>query len=320
MRVITGNYFQRAIAGLAFAAIFVWPAFAAETASIPDLSGPWGRWFNLEALSSGPGPIVSRLRKPDGTIMQSVVGDFTNPILRPQAAELVKKNGDLELSGIVIPNPHNQCRPQPTPFTLSIELGTQIIQQKDEVILLYLSDHQARHVRMNVPHSDHPTPTWQGESVGHYEGDTLVVDTVGQKVGPLSMVDRFGTPFSTALHVIERYRLIDGATARDLQLKHESAYFGAGRSAPGGSPYGRGDIDLDPTKPGLQVEITVEDPAVFTTPWKALATYRHVQGEWPEAVCAENTHGSGTSSVSTASSSTCIFSSCLVPEADHADF
>jgi hypothetical protein len=302
---------------LALAATFVWPAFSAET--IPELSGNWGRWFNLEAPSSGPGPIVSKLRKPDGTIMQSVVGDFSNPILTPHAAEIVKKNGDLELAGIVIPNPHNQCRPQPTPFNLSIELGVQIIQQKDEVNLLYLSDHQVRHVRMNVPHSDHPTPTWQGESVGHYEGDTLVIDTIGQKVGPLSVVDRFGTPFSAALHVIERYRLIDGATARDLQLQHESAYFGAGKSAPGGSPYGRGDIDPDATKKGLQVEITVDDPAVFTTPWSALATYRHVKGEWPEAVCAENTHGSGTSPVKT-STSTCIFSSCLVPVAERSDF
>jgi hypothetical protein len=249
-----------------------------------------------------------------------VVGDFTNPILRPHAAEVVKKNGELELSGIVIPNPHNQCRPEPTPFALSIQLGMQIIQHKDEVTLLYLSDHQVRRVRIDVPHSDHPMPTWQGESVGHYEGDTLVIDTIGQKVGPLSMTDRFGTPFSPALHVIERYRLIDGATARDLQLKHESAYFGAGRSSPPNNPYGRGDIDPDATKPGLQVEITVDDPAVFTTPWSSLVTYRHVQGEWPEAVCAENTNGSGTSSVSTSSSSTCIFSSCLVPEGDQSDF
>jgi hypothetical protein len=251
--------------------------------------------------------------------MQSVVGDFTNPILTPHSAEIVKKNGDLELSGIVIPNPHNQCRPEPTPFNLSIELGVQIMQQKNEVTLVYLSDHQVRHVYLNVPHSDHPTPTWVGESVGHYEGDTLVIDTIGQKVGPLSMIDRFGLPFSAALHVIERYRLIDGALARDLQLKHESAYLGAGRSAPAGSPYGRGDIDPDPTKPGLQVEVTVDDPAVFTTRWSGIATYRHVQGEWPEAVCAENTHGSGTSPVST-SSSTCIFSSCLVPQADQSDF
>src|ERR1700685_799316 len=84
---------------------------------------------------------------------------------------------------------------------------------------------------------------------------------------------------------------------------------------PGGSPYGRGDIDPDATKPGLQVEITVDDPAVFTTPWSALVTYRHAQGDWPEAVCAENTLGSGTSS-----SSACIFSSCLVPQADQPDF
>src|SRR6266849_11014775 len=146
------------------------------------------------------------------------------------------------------------------------------------------------------------------------------LDTIGQKVGPLSMVDRFGTKFSAALHVSERYRLIYGATARDLQLKHESTYFGAGKSSPPNNPYGRGDIDPDATKPGLQVEITVDDPAVFTTPWSGLVTYRHVQGEWPEAVCADNTYGSGTSSHSTSSSSTCIFSSCLVPEADQSDF
>jgi hypothetical protein len=289
MRFIKKSYFHRAVLTLTYAATFVWPAFAAETTSIPDLSGIWGRWFNFEPPSSGPGPIVSKLRGPDGNIIQSVVGDFFNPILRPHAAEVVKKNGELELGGVVIPNPHNQCRPEPTPFALSIQLGMQIIQQKDEVTLLYLSDHQARHVRMDMSHSDHPTPTWQGESVGHYEGDTLVIDTIGQKVGPLSMVDRFGTPFSAALHVIERYRLIDGSTARALQLKHESTYFGVGRSSPPNNPYGRGDIDPDATKPGLQVEITVDDPTVLTTPLSGLLTYRHVQGEWLEAVCAENT-------------------------------
>src|SRR5262245_11937780 len=130
------------------------------------------------------------------------------------------------------------------------------------------------------------------------KGDTLVIDTIGQRVGPLSMVDRYGTPFSGSLHVIERYRLIDGTTARDLQLKHESAYFAAGGSSPPANPYGRGEIDLDPTKPGLQVEITVDDPATFATPWSAFVTYRRVQGTLPEAVCAENTRGSGSSWVS----------------------
>src|SRR5215472_12719804 len=193
---------------------------------IPDLTGAWGHNFLLfEPPSAGAGPVVTKLRKRDGTGVFSAAGDDTNPILKPQAAEVVKRNAERELGGAPIPNPHNQCWPEPTPFNLNIQFGMRIIQRKDEVLLLYLSDHQVRRVRMNVPHAAHPTPTWQGESVGHYEGDTLVVDTTGQKVGPLSMIDRFGTPFSAGMRVIERYRLIDGALAQKLQLKHEHDYF-----------------------------------------------------------------------------------------------
>jgi hypothetical protein len=279
-----------------------------SVASIPDLSGIWGRDFlTFEPPSSGPGPIVSKLQRPDGTTIFSAVGDYTNPILRPQAAEIVKKNGERELSGIANPNPHNQCWPEPTPFILGIQMGMQLIQYKDEVILLYVSNNQVRRVRMDVPHSTHPTPTWQGESVGHYESDTLVIDTIGQKVGPLSMIDRYGTPFSAALHVIERYRLIDGAMARDLQRRHERTYLGGG-SSPFANAYGRGDIDSDTTKPGLQIEINVDDPGVFTTSWSAVITYRPAQGKWPEAVCAENTQGSGSAWV------------VQVPKAEKLDF
>jgi hypothetical protein len=281
-----------------------------RTASIPDLSGIWGRnWFRLEPPSSGPGPVVSKLRRPNGTLrLLPVVGDYSNPILRPQAAEAVKKTGEMELGGAAHPNPHSHCWPEQTPFTLGIQLGMQMIQQKDEVTLLYLLGSQVRHVRMNVPHSEHPTPTWYGESVGHYDDDTLVIDTIGQKVGPLSTVDTYGTPMTAALHVIERYRLIDGTLARDLRRKHEGTYLGAGASTPNVETYGRSDIDPDTTKPGLQVEITVDDPATFTVPWSALVTYSHVPGEWPEAVCAENTRGSGSSWVN------------LAPRAEKPDF
>ena len=66
----------------------------------------------------------------------------------------------------------------------------------------------------------------------------------------------------------------------------------------------------DAIKPGLQVEITVDDPTTFTTPWSAFVTYRHILllGDWPEAVCAENARGSGTYWIS------------LVPRADKPDF
>ncbi len=238
--------------------------------------------------------------------MFNAVGDYTNPILRPEAAAVVRRNAERELGGDAIANPHNQCWPEPTPFTLNIQFGMRMIQRKDEVLLLYLSDHQVRRVRLNVPHSAHPAPTWQGELVGYYEGDALVVDTIAQKLGPLSMIDRFGTPFSAAMHVIERYRLIDGALALGLQQKHIHDYFPGG--SPFRNPYGMGDIDRDARKPGLQVEITVDDPVTFTTPWSGLVTYRPVLGEWPEAACAENTQGSGTSWV------------VLAPEAAKLDF
>ena len=302
-----------AAAGLAFGQHFEPAAGPAGTGgnqgsgSIPDLSGAWGHNFLLfEPPSRGPHPVVTKLRTPAGTLMFNAVGDHTNPILRPEAAAVVRRNAERELSGAAIPNPHNQCWPEPTPFTLNIQFGMRIIQRTDEVLLLYLSDHQVRRVRLNVPHSAHPAATWQGESVGHYEGETLVVDTIAQKVGPLSMIDRFGTPFSAAMHVIERYRLIDGALAQDLQQKHEHNYFPGG--SPFRNPYGMGDIDRDTMKPGLQVEITVDDPATFTTPWSGLVTYRPVLGDWPEVACAENTQGSGSSWV------------VLVPEAAKPDF
>jgi hypothetical protein len=277
-----------------------------SSGSIPDLSGAWGHNFLLfEPPAAGPGPVVTRLRTPAGTLMFNAVGDYTNPILKPAAAEVVRRTAEKELSGAAIPNPHNQCWPEPTPFTLNIQFGVQIIQRRDEVVLVSLTN-QVRRVYLNVPHSPHPSPTWQGESVGHYEGDTLIVDTIGQKVGPLSMIDRFGTPFSSALHVIERYRLIGGALAGDLQQKHIRNYFL--RGSPFRNPYGMGDIDPDTMKPGLQVEITVDDPLTFTTPWSGLVTYRPVLGRWPEAICAENTQGSGSPWV------------VQVPQADKPDF
>lgn len=289
------RYVDRTVAAFVASSAFVFPALAADKASIPDLSGIWGRnWFHLEQPSSGPGPITGKLRNPDGrfNLLGLWVGDFSAPILKPEAAETVRRLGNLESGGKAFPNPHSQCWPEPTPFALGVQLGIQILQQKDEVILLYVADHQVRHVRMNMPHPVKVTPSWQGDAVGHYEGDTLVIDTVGQKVGPFSMADAFGTPFSPALHVIERYRLIDGEAARDAQRKHESNFFPGG-AARQENDYARGDIDSDPNKKGLQVEITVDDPNMFTTPWKALVTYRHVLGDWGEAVCAENTREFG---------------------------
>ena len=67
---------------------------------------------------------------------------------------------------------------------------------------------------MNQSHPAHVTPTWYGDSAGHYEGDTLVIDTEAVRIGPFATVDWYGTPHTEALHVVERYRLIDEGAAQ----------------------------------------------------------------------------------------------------------
>jgi hypothetical protein len=299
------------IAGALSGSMLIFPAHSAETTPIPDFSGQWGRdMLFFEPPASGPGPVVNAVRKPDGARdLQAPccgglqagrwVGDDSNPILKPEAAEAVKKYRELSESGTVAPDLHNTCWPEPPPFAMALQFGLHILQQKDEVTLFYLLYNTVRHVRLNASHPKNPQPSWQGNSVGWYEGDTLVIDTVGIKVAPFSTVDAFGTPHSKALHVVERYRLIDGKVAAEAQHKNGAEY----RSAP---PYGRGTIDQDPGKKGLQVDFTVEDEGVFTTPWSGRVTYRRLIGDWPEAVCAENPHFLGTDA--------------SVPTADKPDF
>jgi hypothetical protein len=97
-----------------------------------------------------------------------------------------------------------------------LEIGMQMLQQADKITFLYYSNNQVRYVRMNQRHPAQVTPSWYGDSVGHYEGDTLVIDTVGVKTDrPFAMVDWYGTPYTQALHVVERYRLLDYEAAKE---------------------------------------------------------------------------------------------------------
>jgi hypothetical protein len=127
--------------------------------------------FDGRILPPGNGVLVSNPAQ--------LVGDYTNPILKPQAAEAVKKKGEMELGGMVSPTPTMQCWPEPVPYIFN-GVAMQMLQQPGKIIFLYPNDHQVRFVRMNEPHSSPVTPSWYGDSVGHYEGDTLVL---GSKSG-----------------------------------------------------------------------------------------------------------------------------------------
>src|SRR5258708_3253304 len=85
------------------------------------------------------------------------------------------------------------------------------VQTPQRITSIAEHDQQIRHIYMNVPHSANLKPSWYGESVGHYEADTLVVDTIG--LNDQTFVDNFRTPHTDKLHVVERIRLIDRGKA-----------------------------------------------------------------------------------------------------------
>jgi hypothetical protein len=258
-------------------------------APVPDLSGAWNHTSlnGLELPLSGPGPVRNTSRLPAGpqagvSDPTQLVGDYTNPILLPWAADVVRKAGAFGLAGKGYPTPRNQCWPEQVPFVFS-NFGMQILQQPDKVTILYPFDHQFRQVRLNESHPAQLTPRWYGDSVGHYEVDTLVVDTVGVKVGPFSMVDWYGTPFTPALHVVERYR----------RLGHEATRAAIARDAREHFQYDNPDngppADRSDKGEGLQIHVTIEDEGAFTTAWTATITLRRATDERLELVCADNT-------------------------------
>ena len=109
-----------------------------------------------------------------------------------------------------------------------------------------------------------------------------MVDTVGFRIGRVSAIDQFGTPYSENLHVVERYRLIPYEEAKEAQERLV-------RNVGGTATEQAASVDQNYRGKGLQVQFTVEDDKYFTTKWSGLATYRKAGSDWVENVCAENT-------------------------------
>ncbi len=221
--------------------------------AIPDLSGFWNH--NVAAIDyqsppgGGPGPV--RNTRPFTGRNPIWVGNYHNPILQPWAAEAVKKFGELEMAGRGPPTAQMLCMPSGVPNDHTLMGPIEILQTPDIVLILHQRDHQVRRVYMDRQHADGLEPSWYGESIGHYEGDTLVVDTIG--LNDRTVTDRNGTPHTEAIHVVERYRVADDGAS-------------------------------------LEVQFTVEDPGAFTTAWSAMVRYRPIadQEVLAEVVCAEN--------------------------------
>jgi hypothetical protein len=187
-----------------------------------------------------------------GNQFSEPVADISNPILQPWAAAQMKRTNDEILAGKPSFEAMSRCWPGGVPgMMLFTAEPAYFLQTPDEVTIVYSRGQNLRHIYMNVPHSKNPPLTWLGESVGRYEGDELVVDTIG--LNDRTFIDWYHTPHSTRLHVIERYKLING-----------------GRR--------------------MQGIVTVDDPGAFTTEWTALHNFNrnNLPISESEYVCAEN--------------------------------
>ena len=228
-------------------------------AGVQDGISPIGRDFLQPP--SGPGPVTFDKAHPylDTAAARRAnaqptlrIADLSNPILQPWVKEELRKVNERALTAIVMFTPKERCWPIGVPgFLLYPVTPIYFVQTPKEVVMIWEEDHMARHVYLTDKHSPIVEPSWFGESIGHYEnGDTLVVDTIG--LNTRTFVDSFRTPHTEQLHVTERFRIVDGGKA-------------------------------------LEVNVRVDDPGAFTTPWNAMQRYRRVeQGPMREAVCAEN--------------------------------
>jgi hypothetical protein len=205
---------------------------------------------------SGPGPVLADPKHPyvpNGQGQSTYrVADLTNPILKPWVVAQMKKTNDDVLAGKVPFIARERCWPPGVPGLDIYNRGQPVhfVQTPKEVLIINELYASTRHVYMDVPHSKAPNPSWYGESVGHYEGDELVVDTIG--LNDRTFVDNYRTPHTNQLHVLERFKMINGGKT-------------------------------------LQVLVRVEDPGAFNMPWNAKQTWVRVHpGALIEDICEPN--------------------------------
>jgi hypothetical protein len=194
-------------------AAVVFLALAPHVVAAPDLSGVW---------------------EPEG--LQSMHAAAGALLLHPEAAKGQDPDANCTLSGV----PRMDLGPKPF----------KILQSPDEVVILYQAFTTFRQVFTDgrtLPAD--PQPSWLGYSVGKWDGDTLVVDTVG--FNDTTWLDNAGTPHSESLHVTERFHRRD-----------------------------TGHLDI---------QITIDDPKTFRHPFTVTQHARLVPAiELTEFICLEN--------------------------------
>ena len=201
----------------------------------PDLSGGEGGWIHARGARFAPVPGSAPAVRQDpahpftpGQGRTYQIGDLSNPNLKPWVKEVMKKDTAEIDAGKIAFQPEAACLPTGIPIMYTLPSALQIVQTPREVVMFKEGGSDVRHIYLDVPHSASPKPSWYGELVGHYEGDTLVIDTIG--IDSRTVLDAFRTPHTDKLHVVERWHMINGGK-------------------------------------GLEVITTFDDPEAFYQPW-----------------------------------------------------
>lgn len=161
------------------------------------------------------------------------------PPLQPAAIQIYQANRkgitDTRLKGRDDPDPSSSCFPPGPTRIFTAPRPFEIRQTAVEVYILSEMDHWVRRIYMDGRgHPDGYPSTWMGHSVGKYDGNTLVVDTAA--INETTWIDSLGHPHSDALHLVERFRRLNRDT--------------------------------------LEIEVTFEDPKVYTKPWTGKKIYQ----------------------------------------------
>jgi hypothetical protein len=221
----------------------------------PDFQSAWlAMGGELKEIGTTPVPTRQDPRYryvPNNTSEQPTyrISDVSNPNFKPWIAAAMDKDNKEVLAGKYAYTARSSCAAAGVPGFMGF--GAQpiyFVQTPKEVLMIFQGDAQVRRIYLNVPHSANPRSSWYGESVGHYEGDTLVVDTVG--LNDKTFLDAYRTPHSDKLHVTERWH--------------------------------------KPFQDTLEVLITIDDPEAFNQPFQVMQRYGQVRQTLVEQVCAEN--------------------------------
>ena len=218
----------------------------------PDLTGVWqagntlrGPW---QEANAGLG-LGGSGRNPTGPAVQSSTERPAGAEAAPyQAWAATKVVEAFNRRGI--DDPTALCLPPGVPRVVMLGLyPQQIIQTPTQIVVLYEYGNSHRLIRLNDKHPDDLIPGYNGDSVGHWEGDTLVVDVTG--FNDRTWIAGTGTFHTEALHVVERYTRVD--------------------------------------KDQINWEATIEDPNVLTKPWMLKTTMMLREGtRIEENVCENN--------------------------------